>query len=141
MIQGTSGTDVVLVSSPRNTRHEPILVEASARSKAPLVCQTGAPSSTSLIVVCSRHLGAPRPHVMHLNTREINLDTRVMHLNTRELILNGREVNLNTREINLNTRVMHLNTREIDLNTRVLHLNSLEINLNSRVIHLNMRVI
>ena len=41
-----------------------MLVEAFARSKAPLVpmvWQTGAPSSTSMIVDCSRFLGAQTP--------------------------------------------------------------------------------
>ena len=39
-----------------------MLVEASARSKALLgamVCQTGAPGSTSMILDCLRNLGAP----------------------------------------------------------------------------------
>ena len=63
MIQGTSGADAVLARFPRHTRNEPMLVEAFARSKTPLVpmvWQIGAPSSTSMIVDCLRYLGAHR---------------------------------------------------------------------------------
>ena len=49
--------------APTSKRQESMLVQASARSQALLVamvCQTGAPGHTSMILDCSRHLGAPR---------------------------------------------------------------------------------
>ena len=64
VIRGTIGVDAVLARFPRHTMYELILVKASARSKAPLGpmgCQTGAPSSTSMILDRSMHLGIPKP--------------------------------------------------------------------------------
>ena len=64
VIRGTIGADAVLARFPRHTRYEPMLVKASARSKAPLVpmgCQIGAPGSTSMILDRSMHLGIPKP--------------------------------------------------------------------------------
>ena len=68
VIRGTIGADAVLARFPKHTRYEPMLVKAFARNKAPLVpmgCQTGALGSTSMILDCTRHLGAPRLELLN----------------------------------------------------------------------------
>ena len=51
-------------SAPRHNAYGPMLVEASAHTKAllvPMVCKTSASIITSMSLDCRRHLGAPRP--------------------------------------------------------------------------------
>ena len=62
--QGSTVVDALRRRCPISTGHEPKLMEAFSHTKASLVltvCEKGAPSSTSMILDRSMHLGIPKP--------------------------------------------------------------------------------
>ena len=74
--------------APIITRHEPMLVQAFASTKASLVLmvyETGAPRSTSMCLDCSRHLGSRRPHRCRCcaSPRHIRLEPMLVEASAR----------------------------------------------------------
>ena len=68
--------------APNSTRHEPILIQASTRTKASqvqMVCETGALRITSICIDCSRHLGDPRCHWCWCCASKVPPDTQGMN--------------------------------------------------------------